>query len=228
MIEFLLLDLDDTILDFHMQEYFAIRKTLSAVGITPTDDICNLYSKINLRHWSMLEKKEITREKLAWHRFYELFETLGVNGDPYKTSELYWDNLATGYYFLPGAEEAIKALSGKYKLDMVTNGTARVQHSRIASADLAKYFEKIFISQEIGADKPEKAYFDACFAKISGFDREKAIIVGDSLSSDIRGGKNAGITTCWVNPKEKIAPSENMPDYEIESIAQLEALLETI
>jgi 2-haloacid dehalogenase len=228
VIEFLLLDLDDTILDFHMQEYFAIRKTLSAVGITPTDDICNLYSKINLRHWSMLEKKEITREKLAWHRFYELFETLGANGDPYKTSELYWDNLATGHYFLPGAEEAIKALSEKYKLYMVTNGTARVQHSRIASANLEKYFENIFISQEIGADKPEKAYFDACFAKISGFDREKAIIVGDSLSSDIRGGKNAEIKTCWVNPKEKIAPLENMPDYEIESIAQLEALLETI
>ena len=176
----------------------------------------------------MLEKKEITREKLAWHRFYELFETLGANGDPYKTSELYWDNLAAGHYFLPGAEEAIKALSEKYKLYMVTNGTARVQHSRIASAGLAKCFEEIFISQEIGADKPEKAYFDACFAKIPGFDREKAMIVGDSLSSDIRGGKNAGVKTCWVNSKGKLAPPENMPDYEIESIAELEALLKTV
>ncbi len=228
MIEFLLLDLDDTILDFHMQEYFAIRKTLSAAGIAPTDDVCDLYSKINLRHWAMLEKKEITREKLAWHRFFELFEAVGVAADPHGISELYWDNLASGHYFLPGAEDAVKALAKKYKLYMVTNGTARVQAKRIASAELAPYFEKIFVSQEMGADKPDKAYFDRCFAQIPDFDPEKAIIVGDSLSSDIRGGKNAGIKTCWVNPKGKTAPAENMPDYEIESIAELEALLKTV
>lgn len=228
MIEFLLLDLDDTILDFHMQEHFAIRKTLSAVGVEPTDDVCDLYSKINLRHWSMLEKGEITREKLAWHRFSELFEVLGVEADPHKTSQLYWGNLATGHYFLPGAEETVKALAKKYKLYMVTNGTASVQHSRIASAGLAPYFAGIFISQEIGADKPAKAYFESCFARIPGFAQEKAMIVGDSLSSDIRGGKNAGIATCWVNPKGKIAPAENKPEYEIKSITELEALLETL
>ena len=228
MIEFLLLDLDDTILDFHMQEAVAIRKTLSAVGITPTDDICNLYSKINLRHWKMLENKEITRETLAWHRFWELFEVLGVEGDPQKTGELYWDHLSSGHFFLPGAEKAVKSLAEKYKLYMVTNGTARVQHSRIASAGLAPYFERIFVSQEMGADKPEKAYFDGCFSQIPGFAPEKAMIVGDSLGSDIRGGKNAGIKTCWVNPKGKTAPPENMPDYEIKSIVELESLLETL
>ncbi len=228
MIEFLLLDLDDTILDFHMQEHFAIRKTLSASGIEPTDETCELYSKINLRHWAMLEKKEITREKLAWHRFQELFEALGVDGDPHEISALYWDNLASGHYFLPGAEEAVKALAEKYKLYMVTNGTARVQHSRIASAGLAPYFEEIFISEKIGVDKPDKAYFDACFTQIPGFEREKAMIVGDSLSSDIRGGKNAGIRTCWVNPKGKIAPENKKPDYEIKSIAELTDLLENL
>ena len=214
MIEFLLLDLDDTILDFHMQEQFAIRKTLSAVGVEPTDDVCDLYSKINLRHWSMLEKGEITREKLAWHRFSELFEVLGVEADPHKTSQLYWGNLATGHYFLPGAEETVKALAKKYKLYMVTNGTASVQHSRIASAGLAPFFAGIFISQEIGTDKPAKAYFESCFARIPDFAQEKAMIVGDSLTSDIRGGKNAGIATCWINPKGKTAPPEKKPQYE--------------
>ncbi len=228
MIEFLLLDLDDTILDFHRQEHFAIRKTLSAVGIEPTDDVCNLYSKINLRHWKMLETGEMTRETLAWHRFLELFEALEVEADPHKTAQLYWENLATGHYFLPGAEKAVKALAKKYKLYMVTNGTASVQHSRIASAGLAPLFAGIFISQEIGADKPTKAYFDSCFAQIPGLAREKALIVGDSLSSDIRGGKNAGIATCWVNPKGKTAPAENTPDYEIKSITELEGLLENI
>ena len=228
MIEFLLLDLDDTILDFHMQEHFAIRKTLSAVGVEPTDDVCDLYSKINLRHWKMLETGEMTREKLAWHRFLELFEALEVEADPHKTAQLYWENLATGHYFLPGAEEAVKALAKKYKLYMVTNGTASVQHSRIASAGLAPYFAGIFISQEIGADKPAKAYFESCFAQIPSFAQEKAMIIGDSLSSDIRGGKNAGIATCWINPKGKIAPAENKPEYEIKSITELEALLETL
>ena len=228
MIEFLLLDLDDTILDFHMQEHFAIRRTLSAVGVEPTDDVCDLYSKINLRHWKMLETGEMTREKLAWHRFLELFEALEVEADPHKTAQLYWENLATGHYFLPGAEEAVKALAKKYKLYMVTNGTASVQHSRIASAGLAPYFAGIFISQEIGADKPAKAYFESCFAQIPSFAQEKAMIIGDSLSSDIRGGKNAGIATCWINPKGKIAPAENKPEYEIKSITELEALLETL
>ena len=228
MIEFLLLDLDDTILDFHMQESVAIRKTLSGAGIEPTDENCALYSKINLRYWKMLELGEVTREELIWQRFAELFTVLGVAADPKETAEKYMDHLSEGHYFLPGAEEAVKALSKKYKLYMASNGTGRVQESRIASAGLAPYFEEIFISQIIGANKPDKAYFDGCFAQIPNFDPEKAMIVGDSLSSDIRGGKNAGIYTCWVNPKGKTAKPEDQPDYEIKSITELEKLLETL
>ena len=226
MIEFLLLDLDDTILDFHMQESEAIRKTLLCAGVEPTDENCALYSKINLRYWKMLELGEVTREELIWKRFAELFAVLGVAADPKETAEKYMDHLSEGHYFLPGAEEAVKALSKKYKLYMASNGTGRVQESRIASAGLAPYFEEIFISQIIGANKPDKAYFDGCFAKIPNFDRRKAMIVGDSLSSDIRGGKNAGIYTCWVNPKGKTTKPEDQPDYEIKSIAKLEELLE--
>ena len=228
MIEFLLLDLDDTILDFHMQESEAIRKTLLCAGVEPTDENCALYSKINLRYWKMLELGEVTREELIWQRFAELFAVLGVATDPKETAEKYMDHLSEGHYFLPGAEEAVKALSKKYKLYMASNGTGRVQESRIASAGLAPYFEEIFISQIIGANKPDKAYFDGCFAKIPNFDPKKAMIVGDSLSSDIRGGKNAGILTCWVNPKGKTAAPEDKPDFEIKSITELEELLETL
>ncbi len=226
MIEFLFLDLDDTILDFHMQESVAIRKTLLGAGVEPTEENCALYSQINLRHWKMLERGEITREKLIWHRFAELFERLGVAADPKATAENYMDHLSEGHYFLPGAEEAVKVLSEKYKLYLASNGAGRVQVSRIASAKLAPYFRDIFISEEMGANKPDKAYFDACFDHIPGFDPQKAMIVGDSLSSDIQGGKNAGIYTCWVNPKGKTAPIENQPDFEIASITELEELLE--
>ena len=228
MIEFLFLDLDDTILDFHMQESVAIRKTLSGAGIEPTDENCNLYSKINLRHWKMMELGEITREKLIWHRFKELFETLGVTADSKTTAERYMDHLSEGHYFLPGAEEAVRALSKKYKLYLASNGAGRVQESRVASAKLAPLFEEIFISEEMGANKPDKAYFDACFARINDFNPQRAMIVGDSLSSDIRGGKNAGIYTCWVNPKGKTAPPESKPDFEIKSVTELEEILKTV
>ena len=225
MIEFLFLDLDDTILDFHMQESVAIHKTLLGAGVEPTEENCQLYSKINLRHWKMLEKGEITREKLIWHRFAELFDTLGVTADPKQTADRYMDNLSEGHYFLPGAEEAVKVLAKKYRLYLASNGAGRVQVRRIASAKLAPYFENIFISEDMGANKPEKAYFDACFSQIPDFDPQKAMIVGDSISSDIRGGKNAGILTCWVNPKGKVAAPEDAPDFEIKSITELEKLL---
>ena len=228
MIEFLFLDLDDTILDFHMQESVAIRKTLLGVGVEPTEDNCALYSKINLRHWKMLEKGEITREELIWHRFAELFDVLGVTADPKQTAENYMDNLSQGHYFLPGAEKSVQQLALKYRLYIASNGTARVQEKRLASSGLNRYFERIFISQNIGVNKPDKGFFDGCFAQIPNFDPAKAMIVGDSLSSDIRGGKNAGILTCWVNPKGKIAPPEDKPDFEIKSITELEELLKKL
>ena len=228
MIEFLLLDLDDTILDFHQSEYVAIRKTLSAFGIDPTDQVCDLYSRINLAHWKALERKEITRERLEVSRFEQLFAQLQIQVDAAACGRLYYENLSAGHYFLEGAREAVERLSKKYRLYMVTNGTSKVQHRRIAGSGIAPLFRGIFISQEIGADKPDKMFFDHAFARIPGFDPKKAMIVGDSLSSDMQGGKNAGIATCWINPKHKKPPEHLMPDYELESITQLEALLQDL
>lgn len=228
MIEFLLLDLDDTILDFHKQEQVALGKAFLEAGIEPTPAVCALYSQINEAYWEMLERGEITREKLTWQRFAKLFEALEITSDPKETANRYTDYLSAGHYYLPGAEAVIKALSQEYKLYLVTNGTGWVQEKRIASSGIAPLFSGIFISEYIGANKPDKAYFDACFAKIPGFDPKKAMIVGDSISSDIRGGKNAGIMTCWVNPKGKVAAPEDQPDFEIKSITELEDLLDKL
>ena len=109
---------------------------------------------------------------------------------------------------------------------MASNGTTTVQQGRIASAGIAGYFENIFISQEIGINKPDKGYFDRCFSEIPNFDLAKTIIVGDSLTSDMLGGQNAGIATCWVNPNRKQRREDIRVDYEIESLSQLEDLLE--
>ena len=225
MIEFLFLDLDDTILDFRKAEYIAIGKTIGDFGVEPTDEVRKLYHEINKWHWEQLELGTLTREEVLVNRFGVLFEKLGKTVDAVACARAYEKNLSQGHWFLPGAEEAVDALSKKYRLFLASNGTASVQKGRVTSANLYRFFETVFVSQEIGHNKPSKAYFDACFSSISGFDKEKAMIVGDSLSSDIKGGINAGIKTVWVNPDHKDC-GEIKPDYEIEYLYQLEALLE--
>ena len=228
MIEFLLLDLDDTILDFHKAERIAIAKTIRDFGVEPTEAVVTRYHIINKWHWEQLELGTMTREEILVGRFDVLFRELGREVDAVAVARTYEKNLSTGHYFLPGAEEAVDALHKKYRLFLTSNGTASVQKGRMTSANLYRFFEKVFVSQEIGHNKPAKAYFDACFAQIPGFDPAKAMIVGDSLSSDIRGGINAGIKTCWVNPAHLEAKPGVTPDYEIEALSQLPALLEKI
>lgn len=225
MIEFLFLDLDDTILDFHTAERVAISKTIREFGVKPTEEILSLYHEINKWHWEQLELGKLTRAEVLVNRFGVLFEKLGAAVDAPRCAKIYEKNLSTGHWFLPGAEEAVERLSKKYRLFLASNGTAVVQKGRMTSANLYRFFETVFVSQDIGHNKPSKAYFDACFASIPGFDKERAMIVGDSLSSDIKGGINAGIKTVWVNPDHKDSGNVK-PDYEIEYLYQLESLLE--
>ena len=225
MIEFLLLDLDDTILDFHKAERIALSKTIRDFGLEPREEVLELYHKINKWHWEQLELGVMTRDQVLVGRFDRLFQELGMEVDAAACMKQYERNLSIGHYFLPGAEEAVKKLHETYRLFLVSNGTATVQHSRLTSAGLYPYFEQVFISQNIGYNKPDKAYFDRCFERIPGFAPEKALMVGDSLTSDIKGGINAGLKTVWVNPTHKDCGSIR-PDYEIEGLSQLEALLE--
>ena len=227
MIEFLFLDLDDTILDFHKAERLAISKTIRDFGVEPTEEILARYHVINKWHWEQLELGLMTRAEVLVKRFAALFAELGVEVDAPACAKAYEKNLSIGHYFLPGAEEAVDRLHKKYRLFLASNGTASVQKGRMTSANLYRFFEKVFVSQEIGHNKPSLDYFNACFAQIPGFDKEKALMVGDSLSSDIKGGINAGIKTVWVNPAHADC-GEIQPDYEIEALWQLEALLEKL
>ena len=228
MIEFLFLDLDDTILDFHKAERIAIGKTLRDFGLEPTEEVLGRYHLINKAHWEMLERGELTRTEVQWKRFDALFREFGIEADPLACAARYMQNLSVGHYFLPGAEEAVKTLSSKYRLYLASNGNASVQKGRMTSADLYRFFEKVFVSEEIGHNKPSRAYFEAAFAQIPGFDPDRAMIVGDSLTSDIRGGNNAGIRTCWVNPGHAPRDPEIHVDYEIEALSQLPELLEAL
>ena len=228
MVEFLFLDLDDTILDFQKAERIAIGKTLAQFAVPPTDEVLCRYHTINKWHWEQLELGRLTRQEVLTRRFAVLFGELGVAVDADACSEAYIENLSREHDFLPGAEEAVERLSKKYRLFLASNGNAVVQKGRLTRGDLYRFFEKTFVSEELGANKPSREYFECAFSQIPGFDKGRAMIVGDSLTSDILGGIHAGIKTCWVNPGHAPRRADIQPDYEITSISQLEALLEQI
>ena len=228
MIEFLFLDLDDTILDFHKAEHIAISKTFREFGIEPTEEVLSRYSQINKSCWHKLELGLWDRETVLVQRFALLFAEYGIVQEGTPVARAYEKNLGIGHWFLPGAEEAVASLSKKYRLFLASNGTASVQKGRMTSANLYRFFEKVFVSQELGYNKPAPEFFQRAVAQIPGYDPEKAMMVGDSLTSDILGGINAGIKTCWVNPKHLPADPAIPADYEIESLSQLEALLQTL
>lgn len=226
MIKNVLFDLDDTLLDFHRAEAEAIRYTLKEFGIDPTDENVALYSKINRSCWAKLETGEFTREEVLHRRFDMLFETLGVDGDSHETQKLYEYRLSLGAYYLDGAEEMLNALYGRYRLYMATNGIVNVQSRRIKDSGIGKYFEEIFVSEKIGFNKPDKRFFDAAFATIPDFKHCETVMVGDLLTSDIKGGINAGIKTVYFNPKRLPNNTDITPDYEIAEHSELIKLLE--
>jgi 2-haloacid dehalogenase len=228
MIRNVLFDLDDTLFDFHKAEKIALTKTLVHFGIDPTEETLALYSTINAAHWKRLELGEISREEVKVGRYRELFETIGVECDPVKATAYYESMLAIGHYFMPGAPELLGELYRKYRLYIVSNGTAKVQEGRIGSSGITKYMDGIFISQILGANKPDKQFFDICFAEIPDFSLSETVIIGDSLSSDIKGGINAGITTVWFNPKGIENDSDIKPDYTINELSEVPGLLSQI
>lgn len=228
MIRNVLFDLDDTLFDFHKAEKIALTKTLVHFGIDPTEETLALYSTINAAHWKRLELGEISREEVKVGRYRELFETIGVECDPVKATAYYESMLAIGHYFMPGAPELLEELYRKYRLYIVSNGTAKVQEGRIGSSGITKYMDGIFISQILGANKPDKQFFDICFAEIPDFSLSETVIIGDSLSSDIKGGINAGITTVWFNPKGIENDNDIKPDYTIKELSEVPSLLSQI
>ena len=228
MIRNVLFDLDDTLFDFHKAEKIALTKTLVHFGIDPTEETLALYSTINAAHWKRLELGEISREEVKVGRYRELFKTIGVECDPVKATAYYESMLAIGHYFMPGAPELLEELYRKYRLYIVSNGTAKVQEGRIGSSGIAKYMDGIFISQLLGANKPDKQFFDICFAEILDFSLSETVIIGDSLSSDIKGGINAGITTVWFNPKGIENDNDIKPDYTIKELSEVPGLLSQI
>lgn len=223
MVKYIFLDLDDTILDFKKAEAAAISKTLSFMGVEPTEKIISRYSEINDMMWKMLERKERTRAQILTERFAILYSELGVDIDADRTWTVYESFLSQGHWFIDGAPELLEALYKDYELYLVSNGTASVQKGRLESSGIEKYFKGIFISQNIGINKPDKRFFDKVFETIDGFEKDKAIIIGDSITSDILGGINAGIKTLWFNPKNKCADIK--ADFVVSKLSEIPEII---
>lgn len=229
MIKFIFLDLDDTILDFGKGERVAIEGALRRIGVEPTKTIIDRYMEINLSCWRALERREMTRDQVLYGRFERLFEEFSVKEDAVYTQGIYQELLSKQHDFLPGGKELLDALRshGKYSLYIATNGIPEVQWPRINDSGIRDYFKEIFISYDFGVGKPSREFFERCFQRIEGFDPDECIIVGDSLTSDIKGGINAGIRTCHYDRRSTVY-GDIVPDFRITELSELIPLLESI
>jgi len=173
--------------------------------------------------WRDFEQKKITSKKLRIERFQRFFSKEDLQLDPQVISPIYLKYLSEGTHLLPGAEEIVNFLFGKCELALATNGLADVQNPRFAGSDLAKYFQHIFISEEIGHPKPDPEFFQHIFAKLPH--KKSSIIIGDNLTSDIKGGNDFGIDTCWFNQNKRINKSGIIPNFEISDLRELRSIL---
>ncbi|MGH1285698.1 YjjG family noncanonical pyrimidine nucleotidase [Bacillus toyonensis] len=221
----LLFDVDDTLLDFQKAEKVALRMLFEEKGIPLTSEIEARYKKVNKGLWGVFEKGEINRDEVVNTRFSILFKEYGEEVDGILFENNYRSYLEEGNQLIQGAFEFINQIQNEYDLYIVTNGVSKTQDKRLRNAGLHSLFKGIFVSEDTGFHKPMKEYFDYVFERIPNFSSEEGLIIGDSLSADIKGGYVAGIDTCWFNPEKKSNDSEIVPTYEVHSFEDLYALL---
>ena len=217
-----LFDADDTLFHFDRAEEYAFKRVLQDAGLSYSDEMLRLYRSINKALWEKFERAEITKDDLQYRRFRELFLKLHLDLDPEQMNNAYVLALGAGSYLIDGAEEICNLLTeaGK-RIYIVTNGVAVTQKMRIRNSAINQYISGLFVSEDAGFQKPQKEYFDYVFSRIPHPDLTKTIIIGDSLLSDISGGIQAGIDTCWFNKDNSPNTSAIQPTYEIKYLREL-------
>ena len=220
MIKVILWDVDGTLLDFKKAEYVAIKKCFEVFHLGEcSDEMIGRYSVVNRKYWEKLERKEITKPEVLVNRFVEFFATENIQTDCAKEfNEEYQKWLGETICFCDNSYELLKSLKGQVKQYAVTNGTKAAQDRKLSKSGLIDIFDGVFISEVVGCEKPGIEFFEHVWKKIGHYEKDEIMIVGDSLTSDIQGGVNAGIKTCWFNPKGVENTSMLKPDYEIKDI----------
>ena len=225
--DIILWDVDQTLLDFKKSESYAIRFCFRKFGKEARDETVSAYSSINENFWKQIEKGQINKKEALVERFRTLFRQIGeedIEAEAFQKE--YADALGSVYYFQDDSYNLLNQLKGKYRQYLVTNGVTYTQMKKLRLSGLDKLVDGIFVSEQLGVPKPHKEFFEQCFCAIPGFQREKALIVGDSLSSDMQGGNNAQISTCWYNPAGLENPFNIRIDYQIKDLNEIWNVLE--
>ena len=219
--DFILFDADGTLFDFERAEHYSFETLCHTYNFPFSEELYADYHVINDGLWKAYERGEIEKPSLLVERYRRLIDKYGFDADAAECNAFYLKTLGSCPYLLDGAMEICEHLAAKKPLYLVTNGEASVQQGRFNGSPIKKYFTDIFISGSVGYPKPHKEYFDYVAKNIEGFDPARAIIIGDSLTSDIKGGNNAGIDTVWFNPKGEKNDKGVKIDYEIKDLNEL-------
>lgn len=227
MIKVILWDIDGTLLNFLKAENYAIKKCFSELNICECDDaLVEEYSAINKKHWEMLERGEITKPQVLRGRFEELFRIKGIDfSDIDALNAIYQFRLGDKIFFNDNSFELVKSLKGRVKQYAVTNGTVIAQENKLKVSGLDEIFDGVFISDKLGFEKPNIEFFNRVFDEIGSFNKDEIVIIGDSLTSDILGGNNAGIVCCWYNPNSLTNNGKVKIDYEIKDLNEITSII---
>ena len=226
---FLLFDLDHTLLDFDAAEDVALTQLLKEEGVTDIQAYKDYYVPMNKSLWKDLELKKITKQELVNTRFSKLFSHFGIEKDGVYLAERYQFYLAQQGQVFSGAMELLDSLIDLgYELYAATNGITTIQTGRMAQSGLAPYFNQVFISEQLQTQKPDALFYEKIGQQIAGFDKEKALMIGDSLTADIQGGNNADIDTVWYNSHHLENKTKAQPTYEVDSYQALLELLDKL
>jgi 2-haloacid dehalogenase len=218
-------DADGTLFDYDRAEKTALQRVFQSLNTPFEPEYLNVYRRINQRLWQALERQEITPAILQVRRFELLQEALQLKGAPIQMSTAYLEQLALCAELIDGAEEVLRTLQATCQLAIVTNGLQAVQRSRLARSRIRDYIAELIISEEVGAAKPEAAFFAAAFARVGQPAKSDVLLIGDSLSSDIQGGLDYGLDTCWYNPVGEPRPNGLPITYEIGHLRDLLKML---
>lgn len=221
----ILFDLDDTLMDFQKCQYHSFKYVLSQYNISFTPQVYSCYKKINHELWQLFNMEKISKKEVENNRFTYFFKSIGKNINGEQANKIYQSHLENQTWLTPYAYDLCRELYKSYSLYIVTNGVGRTQLNRFNLSEINKFFKGIFISDEIGYAKPNKMFFDSVCREIGYTDKQKILLVGDSIDSDIRGANNFGIDCCWFNPNG-FNTNENLEiKYVIKDLRELLKIL---
>ena len=219
---YLLFDADDTLFDFPRASSRAFAAMCARQELPAGEEVYQLYHAINAELWDAFDRGEIAKEHLVRERFVRLLAALGLDRDPERCNADYLSALGRTVYPLPHAEEVCRTLAERgHRMYLITNAVASVQRSRLRGSVFAELFLDAFISEEAGAAKPQRAYYDYVRARVPGLTAENCLAIGDSLATDIRGANNAGLPCCWFDPAGRPRPADLRIDYQISDLREL-------